>query len=188
MSDPANTPRGDSGDAPLETFSLCHVGILSHLELLGQLPDLLEQAARARHIAADTLKFFRDAVFEHHAQEEGELFPAVLASAVEGEERKRVQTIVDRLTKEHREVETVWSKLEPGLKDVAKGRDSTLDGAAVAALVTAYTAHARYEEQEFLPLSQAILGRNGNHMAALGVALHLRHVMPEVLARYGHRI
>jgi hemerythrin-like domain-containing protein len=152
------------------------------------LPALLEPAARARHIAADTLKFFREAVFEHHSEEERELFPAVLASAIEGEERDRVQTIVDRLTKEHREVEAAWSKLEPGLKDIAKGNDSTLNGAAVTALVNAYEGHARYEEQVFLPLSQAILGRNSNHMAALGVSLHLRHAMPEVLARYGHRI
>jgi Hemerythrin HHE cation binding domain len=188
MSDPTTPPHGDSGSEPLETFSQCHVGIRSQLESLGQLPDLLEQAARARQIAAATLKFFREAVFEHHAQEEGELFPAVLASAIDGDERTRVQAIVARLTKEHREVEAAWSRLEPGLKDVSKGRESTLDGAAVAALVTAYTAHARYEEQEFLPLSQVILSRNGDHMAALGVALHLRHVMPEVLARYGHRI
>lgn len=189
MSQPVTPPPGaGAADRPLDAFSLCHVGILSHLEAFGRLPALLEQAARARHIATDTLKFFREAVFEHHSEEERELFPAVLASATEGEERNRVQTIVDRLTKEHREVEAVWSKLEPGLKDVAKGHDSTLDGAAVTALVTAYEGHARYEEQVFLPLSQAILSRNGNHMAALGVSLHLRHALPEVLARYGHRI
>jgi Hemerythrin HHE cation binding domain len=189
MSPPVKPPPGAGvADQPLDAFSLCHVGILSHLEAFGQLPALLEPAARARHIAADTLKFFREAVFEHHAEEERELFPAVLSSAAEGEERDRVQAIVDRLTKEHRAVEAVWSKLEPGLKDVAKGHDTTLDGAAVTALVTAYEGHARYEEQVFLPLSQAILGRNSNHMAALGVSLHLRHTMPKVLARYGHRI
>jgi len=35
--------------------------------------------------------------------------------------------------------------------------------------------HARYEEVVFLPLSERILSRNGDHMAALGLALHLRH-------------
>lgn len=30
-------------------------------------------------------------------------------------------------------------------------------------------------ETEFLPLSQTILGRNSNHMAALGLSLHMRH-------------
>ena len=63
-----------------------------------------------------------------------------------------------------------------GLKNVANGRDSNLDSAAVCRLVDTYTAHARFEEQTFLPLSQTILGRNNNHMAALGMSLHMRHV------------
>ena len=58
----------------------------------------------------------------------------------------------------------------------------------MVALVSTYANHARFEEQVFLPLAHSILSRNGNHMAALGVSLHLRHAMPAVLARYGHRI
>ncbi len=175
-------------DAPLETFSQCHAGILAHLREFGQLPALLEPAARARRIAEDMLSFFPDAVIEHHAEEERELFPAVLASAVAGPERDYVKSIADRLTREHRLVESAWHKLEPALRNVARGHDSVLDPAAVAALVATYRAHAAYEEEVFLPLSQQILGRNGNHMAALGVSLHLRHVTPEVLARFGGRI
>jgi len=41
-------------------------------------------------------------------------------------------------------------------------------------LVQAHTANARFEEEQFLPLAQAILSRNGNHMEALGLSLHLR--------------
>jgi hypothetical protein len=44
-----------------------------------------------------------------------------------------------------------------------------------------YTQHAMFEEKELLPLAQTILERNGNHLAALGVALHLRRV-PDVQA------
>ena len=85
------------------------------------MPALLEPAARARQIATDTLRFFRDAVYEHHAEEEKELFPAVLASAVKGEERDRVQALVNALTAEHRKVEAAWSKLEPKLKAPGQG-------------------------------------------------------------------
>jgi len=63
-----------------------------------------------------------------------------------------------------------------------------LDAAAVQELVDTYLGHARYEEQEFLPLSQTLLGRNDNKMAALGIALHLRHAVPALLANIGHRI
>jgi hemerythrin-like domain-containing protein len=185
------TPTETAGPAPsspLDDFSHCHEGILRHLQAFDQLPGLLEPARQARRIAADMLAFFRDTVYEHHAQEEAELFPAVLASARKGEERDTVQAMVDRLTREHRQVESRWAKLEPALKAVAKGHESDLDAAAVASLVAAYTAHARFEESSFLPLSQQILGRDGNHMAALGLSLHLRHAAPAVMAKFGNRI
>ncbi len=177
-----------AGHSPIDDFSQCHAGILGHLQLLGDLPELLAPAARARRIAADALGFFRDAVFEHHVEEEKELFPAVLASAVKGEERDKVQQLVDALTAEHRRVEATWAKLEPKLKAVAKGHDTDVDPADIRALVETYQAHARFEEAVFLPLSQTILGRNSNHMAALGVSLHMRHALPQVLERFGGRI
>jgi len=182
------TETNPTPDAPLETFSQCHAGILSHLSSFGELPGLLDPAARARRIASDMLTFFRHAVYEHHADEERELFPAVLASATPGDERQYVQAIVERLTREHRQVEKAWERLEPELKLVAKGHDSNVDRLAIATLVAVYRSHANYEEQVFLPLSQAILSRDANHMAALGVSLHLRHALPEVMAKYGSRI
>jgi hemerythrin-like domain-containing protein len=185
------TPQPDanpSGDEPLTNFSQCHAGILTHLGKLSSLPALLEPAAQARRIAQETADFFRKVIYEHHQEEERELFPAVLASAQRGAERERVQVLVDQLTAEHRQVEAMWTRLEPGLKAVAKGHDSTLEASAVQRLVEAYTAHARFEEQEFLPLSQTILGRDGNHMAALGMSLHMRHTLPQVMRSFGHRI
>ena len=67
-------------------------------------------------------------------------------------------------------------KLEPELKKMAKGQACALDGDALHALVQQYRAHAEFEETQFLPLSHDILGRNSNHMAALGLSLHIRHV------------
>ncbi|NNU45140.1 hypothetical protein [Ramlibacter montanisoli] len=45
-------------------------------------------------------------------------------------------------------------------------------------LVRLYGEHARMEESVFLPLADEILARNANHMAALDIALHLRHAAP----------
>lgn len=167
-------------DTPIQDFSHCHEGILKKLDLLGELPALLAPAARAREVAAGALEFFRDAIFEHHGDEERELFPAVLASATKGDERDLVQLMVQRLTHEHRELEALWKRLESGLKKAAKGQASDLDAAAVQQLVTQYRAHAAFEEREFLPLSQTILARNSNHMAALGLSLHMRHTPVQV--------
>lgn len=172
MNTPVNT------DAPLTNFAHCHEGILKRLNALDELPALLEPAARARQIAEQSLEFFREAIFEHHLEEERELFPAVLASAQPGEELEKVKAMVKRLTEEHRMVEALWKRLEKGLKPVAKGHSTDLDVAEVHRLVEEYTAHARFEEAEFLPLSEIILGRNSNHMAALGLSLHMRHAKP----------
>jgi hemerythrin-like domain-containing protein len=184
----SSIPAGPAEHSPIDDFSQCHVGIVAHLQALGELPALLEPAARARQIAADTVAFFRDVVYDHHAEEERELFPAVLASAAKGAERDKVQAIVAQLTAAHRQIEATWTQLEPKLKAVAKGHEATVDGAEVAALVQTYLAHARYEEEVFLPLSQVILGRNSNHLAALGISMHMRHALPEAMQRFAGRI
>lgn len=163
-------------DSPIQDFSKCHAGILIKLENLQGLPGLLDAASRARQTAQQALDFFREAIFEHHSEEERELFPAVLASAQVGAERDQLKAVAERLTKEHRDLEAQWKKLEPGLKRVAKGQDSDLDAAAVEKLVAQYTAHARFEEAEYLPQAYTVLSRHAHTMDALALALHLRHV------------
>ncbi|WP_087743286.1 MULTISPECIES: hemerythrin domain-containing protein [unclassified Acidovorax] len=171
--------------SPLGNFSHCHAGIISHLNTFGELSALLEPAARARLIARETLTFFRGAVFDHHKEEEKDLFPAVLRHAVPGAERAEVQAMVERLTAEHRRIEELWLDLEPQLEKVAKGADVKFDSAAAQELVGRYQAHARFEEDRLLPLAQQILGRHSADLAELGLALHTRHVV--MAARRGLR-
>lgn len=163
-------------DAPIDHFSHCHVGIFAQLDRMGDLPALLAPAAQARKIAAQSLGFFSKGMYEHHAEEEKDLFPAVRSSAHVGEERMKVEALIDQLVADHRALEKLWESLEPGLQKVAKGQDTTLDTAALQSMVARYQAHATLEETQFLPLAEQILGRNSNHMAALGLSLHMRHV------------
>ena len=163
-------------DAPIDHFSHCHVGIFAQLSRMGDLPALLAPAAQARKIAAQSLNFFSKGMYEHHSEEEKDLFPAVRSSAHVGEERMKVEALIDQLVADHRALEKLWESLEPGLNKVAKGQDTTLDTAALQSMVERYQAHATLEEKQFLPLAEEILGRNSNHMAALGLSLHMRHV------------
>jgi len=179
------TPTRATDDAPVQEFSHCHDGIVAQLAELARLPELAQAATQARRIAEATERFFAEVVLVHHAEEEQELFPAVLASAQAGAERDKVQALVGRLTQDHRDIEKTWRQLAPGVHAVARGHDATLDAERVAAFVARYRGHAGHEEQVFLPLARTILARNGNHMAALGAALHARHALPEVLRRYG---
>jgi hypothetical protein len=179
---PANDAVVDTAaesETPLTTFTRCHLGIVTQLEGSARLPDLVEAANQARQVAQSTLDLFRETIIPHHAEEEGELFPAVLQSAT-ADERKSVRGIVERLTAEHREIEGLWKRLEPGVRAAARGNRAEVDTEVMEEVVRAFLRHARYEETVFLPLAEGILGRNGNHMAALGLALHLRHV-PQVV-------
>ena len=143
-------------EVPLAGLSHCHGGVISQLQAFAELPAVAAQSCKA---AANTLALFQIAVYGHHADEENELFPAVLRSAVKGEEAERLQSMVQRLTAEHREIESRWKKLEPLIKAAAEPRD--LDPKAMQDLAQRYMAHALFEEQQFLPIAQAILSRTG---------------------------
>lgn len=168
-------------DAPVHHFSNCHVGIFAQLSRLGQLPDLLGPAALARKIAQQAIAFFSKGMYTHHSEEESDLFPAVHSSAQPGQERMQMDALIAQLVQDHRALEKLWESLQPALQKVAKGQDSTLDLESLTALVQRYKAHAQLEEEQFLPMAETILGRNSNHMAALGLQLHMRHA-PEFIA------
>lgn len=159
---------------PLDDFSQAHAGILGRLKTLEALPPLIQSAAQLRELCSNLLYFFEDVILHHHQEEERELFTAVMASAQKGDELARVKRIVDQLTDEHRDVEAKWKRLRPAIQKLARGQDADLDPVVVADLIAQYEAHARFEETEFMPLSQLILGRNENHLSALAMSMHMR--------------
>ncbi len=173
-------PSDPASDSAVGQFSHAHEGIVTQLDRLSTLPALLAPARMAQNMAQRAVDFFRVAMLEHHQEEEEELFSAVLESAEVGEERLRVSTLVESLTVEHRLMEGIWRQLEPELKLIAKGRGFHINAPLLADLVARYQAHAQSEEVQFLPLAERILGRNGNHMAALGLSLHMRHHPPPI--------
>lgn len=111
----------------------------------------------------------------------------MIAGARQGDEHDQLRAIVERLTRELRQVEAAWSALEHGLKAALKGAAAEPGAAAAAAPVETCKAHAHYDEETFLPLSQLTLGRDSRHMAALGTSLHLRRAVPELLDKRGFR-
>jgi hypothetical protein len=183
-----NTPTlsafdtGVDTSAPLKTLYHAHATILAQLGALSGLPLRLGrfgQAWRVRRMAAATLALFQQEVPQHHADEEAELFPAVLRSATPGAEHERVQGLTRSLVADHRSLERAWKHLEPSFRALARGRAAEVDLEMLDRLVRGYADHARLEEQQFLPLAQSILGRDSNHLGAFGMALHLRRA-PEI--------
>lgn len=170
---------------PLNEFSGCHEYIVDNFRLLQTLLDLLEQQSDSREIRQMTLKllaFFKDVVLEHHAEEEQELFVAVMECAEKGVEANEARQSIKRLVAEHRELEAMWKHLEPALKRISKGKTAELDVELAKELSVRYLAHAAYEEQYFLPLSARILSKN--EMSALGLSLHMRHEDDDMAGNY----
>lgn len=172
-------------DQPIQDFSDCHVGIVGTLRELTALSRQQVPSPQRSDAAGRILEFFRDVVAAHHTEEEKDLFPAVLADAVAGDEQTRVAALVQQLIDEHRRLEAFYAKLAPSLSAIANGRDVELDPTTSSALVTDYLAHAGLEEAKFLPLAQHILGRNSHHMAALGLSLHIRHASQDIRHKFG---
>ncbi len=85
--------------------------------------------------------------------------------------------MVKKMTENHREIEAVWRDLEPQLTKLAIGHLSVVDVASVRHLVSQHDAHAKLEEDQFLPLAETILARKDPQLAELGLSLHLRHVV-----------
>ena len=163
-------------DLPLSNFSHCHIGILHHFDQLSELLQVMSNADAAKKIAKEAVDYFHLGMKAHHQEEERELFPAVLSSTIPGDERALVAQLVEKLTQEHRALENAWRDTEPALKEIIKGHANTVDHVHFKLLIKRYKAHAGSEETVFLPLAEKILGRNSNHMAALGLSLHMRHV------------
>jgi hemerythrin-like domain-containing protein len=169
-----DTPDPVHIDGALAGFSECHHDFVAQLHSALYLPELVSAAARARAMANDLLKMFREDVFVHHAEEEHDLFPAVLRAARPGAELEQVRAMVAQLVAEHRYLDARWTELRPALEAVAAGQSPSIDAALIEDMVQHFFAHAHFEEEHFLPLAQKILGRHSEVMADLGRTLHER--------------
>ncbi len=170
----SNKPQDAADALPIHDFSRCHEGIRAQLLSLSQVSKQGGATPKAREAARQALQFFRSVMFDHHGEEEKELFPAVLAAS-NPSEYGGLRALADLLTADHRRIEALWRSLEPGLERFAEGDTAPLNEAQLRDLITRYDAHASHEEAQFLPLAESILARKDSSMASLGLSLHMRH-------------
>lgn len=145
-------------EVPLEMLSACHGRVEHQCQTLRRLvPHLAKHGsdADARKAATKVMRYFDTAAQDHHADEEVDLFPALLHAA--GEDTERVRTLVTLLRAEHRELATHWQRVRAMLERVGTGEPVTLDTTAVEAMVTRYEQHIAREESDLLPMSARLL-------------------------------
>ena len=149
-----------SFEAPLEMLAACHGRIQQQCATLRRLaPHLAAHGAdeQARGAAANLLRYFDSAALQHHADEEENLFPALLESMA-GSDAVCIREMTDRLSGEHRLLEAAWRRLRGPLAQIAAGAAPALSMQEVEAFTGLYAEHLALEEAELLPMAARLLG------------------------------
>jgi hemerythrin-like domain-containing protein len=147
-------------EMPLEMLSACHRRVERQCATLQRLvPHLAAHGAdaQAREAAHAVLRYFETAARNHHADEESDLFPALLESMA-GSDAVCLRNLTRALIAEHRELERHWMALRRELEAVAAGRPAALSADEVQAFVRLYARHIECEDNELLPMARRLLG------------------------------
>ncbi len=171
---PGHSAPNASFEVPLEMLGACHHRIERQCATLRRLvAHLASQGAHdeARTAAAAVMRYFDSAALHHHADEEQDLFPALIESMA-GSDAVCLRGLIDGLVAEHRELEAHWLRVRSALERVVAGDGSTLTGTAVEALVRLYEQHIEREERELLPMAARLL--SDDTLQKLGRAMRQR--------------
>lgn len=147
-------------EAPLEMLAACHACIEQQCTTLQRLvPHVAGHGAdaQARSAAAGAMRYFDTAAVHHHADEEADLFPALI-EAVAGSDAVCLRELTAGLAAEHRELESRWRQVRGALAPVAAGATASLESDAITAFVGVYQRHIAREESELLPMAARLLG------------------------------
>jgi hemerythrin-like domain-containing protein len=161
-------------EAPLEMLAACHDRAARQLASLRRLvAHLAGHGAddQARMAATNVMRYFDLSARDHHADEEVDLFPALLESMA-GSDAVCLRELTQCLSAEHRLLEAAWAQVRSALEQVVAGTVPLLSGAEVEALAGAYERHIAREDDELLPMAARLLGPDA--LAAIGAAMRKR--------------
>jgi hypothetical protein len=157
---PARAAPMPGFERPLQRLSACHGRVVKQCAMLRWLaPHVLAHGcdAAARMAAASALRFFDGAAKDIHADEDLDLFPALIDSMA-GSDPVCIREMTCALTAEHRELERRWRSLRGTLERIAQGEAAMLEAADVESLAGGYDSHIAREESELLPMASRLLG------------------------------
>ncbi len=160
MQVPGHSAPAVGFEVPLEMLAACHGRVLHQCATLRRLvPHLAKHGADddARIAAAAVLRYFDTAAKDHHADEETDLFPALIAS-IAGSDAVCIRALVQALTADHRALECHWQRLRLVLQQIAAGTAPPLAAADVEPFIALYAQHIAHEDRELLPMAARLLG------------------------------
>lgn len=161
-------------EVPLEMLAACHGRVQNQCETLSRLVVHLSQHGadrQAQQAAVAVMRYFDTSAKHHHADEEVDLFPALLESMA-GSDAVCLRALTASLIADHRELELRWGRLREQLEQVASGQGARLEGDAVAEFVGLYERHIAREESDLLPMAQRLL--SDEELDRIGLAMRVR--------------
>lgn len=180
VNSPGSSAPGAGTEAPLEMLSACHGRVKLQCATLRRLVSRLAAHGgneEARTAATNVMRYFDTSAKQHHADEEEDLFPALIESMA-GSDAVCLREMIDGLTAEHRALEAAWRRLREVLERIAAGESIPLTSDDVEALVRLYERHIEREEDELLPMATRLL--SGDDLARVGRAMRERRGIGEM--------
>jgi hemerythrin-like domain-containing protein len=178
LSLPGFSAPSASFEVPLEMLSACHGRVEHQCATLHRLLDHLANRgadAPAHEAVAAVTRYFDTAAVHHHADEEQDLFPALL-EAVAGSDATCLRALTAGLEDDHRALNGLWQTVRHGLGlRLLEGSNPGCSAALadrVHAFTERYAQHIQREENELLPMARRLL--SDAQLDAVGRAMRLR--------------
>jgi hemerythrin-like domain-containing protein len=143
---------------PFEMLAACHERVERMLALLARLRAHLAahgDAVQGQQAARDIMRYFDQAAPQHHRDEELHVFPPLLAGG-----EPRVVEVVQRLLRDHAQMEARWPAARAVLQRIAEGtlrQPGAADDAALDAFASLYGAHLQAEDEIAYPAARGVL-------------------------------
>ena len=148
--------------APLKEIDAFHEAMREQARILCALADACEApgfpSAEDRAAAAAVVRCFDHAAFQHHRDEEEDLFPA-LVGVVPSNELNAVRALTFRLVRDHRRLEALWAPIARMVAGIACGQRALLLPAHAAEFAVTLERHLAYEDLHLLPLARRVVNR-----------------------------
>jgi len=167
-------------EAPLEMLAACHGRVEHQCATLRRLvAHVAAHGANdeARTAATNIMRYFDTSAKHHHADEEEDLFPALIESMA-GSDPVCLRELIEGLKADHRRLEAAWRHLHRTLERIAAGEGVPLASEDVEDLVSLYERHIEREESELLPMAARLL--SDDDLARVGRAMRERRGIGEV--------
>ncbi len=173
MPDPQDAPPG--APSPREALGQCHQCIARMLDRLDALAGVLAAGGGAPIVPANVRALVAEldeALAVHTADEETDVFPALLASADSPARRAQAFELVSFLLVEHRELAELWHALRVPLLALGGGVAVAFPGGTAADFLLRARGHLARETGELAELMGVLDPRRSRE---IGVSLAARH-------------